>query len=105
MSNEEFSSKCKELVDAFASAVLEYVGDRYAAFMTEDMLLADISLCFTGNPSAGEAVTLRHIVVRVGDGSPTDYHRIEGYADKEGTLRTEDMSVTFDDILEDNYEK
>lgn len=105
MSKEEFSSKCKELVDAFASTVLEYVGDDYAAYMTDDMLLADISLCFTGNPSAGESVTLRRFVIRLGVSMSDVSHKIEGYADKEGTLRAEDMPVTFDDILEDNYGK
>ena len=101
MNKEEFSKKCKELVDMFASAVLEYVGDKYTSYMSDDMFLADISLCFTGNPSAGEAVTLRRFVVQVG--MYDTGHTVEGFADKDGTLRAEDMPVTFDDILEDNH--
>ena len=104
MTNKEFSSKCKELVDKFTSIVLEYVGKDYAAYMTDDMLLVDISLCLTGNPSAGEAKTLRRFVIMLGvDGMSDVSHTIEGYAGKGGTLRAEDMPVTFDDILEDNY--
>ena len=105
MSSEEFSSKCKELVDAFTSAVLEYAGDKYAAYMTDDMLLADISLCFTGNPSAGERVTLRSFVIRVGVGSSGDWLKIEGYSAKDGVLRAEDMPVTFDSVLGEDYDR
>lgn len=105
MNKEEFSSKCKELVDTFASTVLDYVGNDYAACMTDEMLLADISLCFTGNPSAGEATTLRRFVVRVGVSMAKDMHMIEGFSKKEGTLRAEDMTVTFDDVLEAKHDR
>ena len=103
MNKEEFSSKCKELVNAFASAVLDYVGKDYAAYMTDEMLLADIDLCFTKNPSAGEVMTLRRFAVRVGVSMADDMHMIEGFSKREGTLRVEDMAVTFDGILEDNH--
>jgi hypothetical protein len=109
MNNEELKSICKKLVDKFVAAILRYVAEDHEDYLVDDMLLADMSVCITGKPSSTEEpLTLRRFIIRIGSmsyGDNTKHHEIEGFApEASGIITTEDIPVSFDDILEDNNE-
>jgi len=108
MDNEELKSICKKLVDKFVAAILRYVAEDYKGYLVDDMLLADMSICLTGEPSsAEEPLTLRRFIIRIGSmsGDDTKHHEIEGFASEaSGIITAESIPVSFDGILEDSGE-